>query len=188
MPEEVLPKPTEEEAMEQVYKKIVEIKGSDYWIIRLKKKTVLLIAGGLILLMWGVIGGRWLLHRFPGRITIKNNMIVIEQPVNPNDLEPTVPKLSGPYIRIRNTTLNEAGAATMAQFLKDRGYQRVEVVADKESTVSGVLVVTKTQNEALRRELVAALAQTYHLTSPSAQLTEDSDLDAVIFYGIKARL
>jgi hypothetical protein len=178
---------TQEEATEQVYKKIVEIKSSDYWIIRIRKKTVLLFLGLMIAAMWIFILGQKLWQVYGGKVSFSNGMIVIQHDVQEESTNSPLPVVDGPLIRIRNTVIESQGSEEIANLLKDKGYLNVELVPDTESTLSGVSIVVKPGNDVLLTELQSALEATYKVGSPAAALTVDSDFDAVIFYGIDAK-
>jgi hypothetical protein len=178
---------TQEEATEKVYQKIVEIKSSDYWIFRIKKKRVLVILGFLLGAIWMFLIGQKLWQMYGGAVSFQNGMIVIQHETTFEPLPTELKEVDGPLVRIRNTQLDSGEADELVALLAEEGFVNVEIVPDTESTLSGISIVTKPDMEALRTELSILLESDYALSSPAAKLTEDSDFDVVIFYGIDAK-
>ena len=177
---------THEEELKPAQNKIIEIKNREEWVIRLKKRTLLLGLGVILGAMWLVLIGKWFGSNYGGKIHFGKGIIVIEQAVDQANITP-VPIAAGPKIRIRDTIADATGAAELMNQLKQVGFENVEVVEDNTSEFSGVGVVVKVDGAELRLKLEEALKQNYAVTSPSAELTADSDFDAVVFYGSHAR-
>lgn len=178
---EALPGSTDEVA-EQIYQQIAKSESHEYWTIRLKKKVVLGILGVLILFLWiGVFANYFMQSR---------GMTLPWQVVDETSQTPEATAAAviasqndeGVKIRIRNISGDEEGAVQLAQFLQSRGYAAVEVLEDSETEFDGVAIVVKADGSEIRDDLGPVVKEMYETSSPSAELTQDSDFDAVILY------
>jgi hypothetical protein len=88
-------------------------------------------------------------------------------------------------VRIRNHNVSDEEAEKMQTIFTEEGFAFVEVVPDPESEYDGVTIITKAQGETVRELITGLLADTYSLASPSAELTDDSDFDAVILLALE---
>lgn len=177
--EEQTQDPTQD-AAEAIYKELAEIKGADYWVIRIRKKTVLLISGLAIFLMWVVILGGWAVERYKPEWAFWN-----PQSETTQELVPTATPAPEALIKIR--IRDNHSDPQIAQAIRDRlqssGFTQMELVDDHESDYVGIMIITKVSDPKVKQKIETILAETYPISSPSAELTEDSDFGAVILVG-----
>lgn len=157
----------------------------DYWHLRLKKKTTVLIIGLLILGLWLVLGGRYLMqnHQVPVSLSFKGQDLVAQTAA------PTTEPTQRPAVLIRVRYIKPdlaTAAAELAAYLGEKGYPGAETALDEASNYTGIMVVTKTATDPVRAGLEAVLEERYDLASAAAELTADSDFDAVVLYAPSA--
>jgi len=153
---------------------------SDQVVIKLSKSKLMLLLGILVLVMWAVPIARG------AQMAIKSMNINVKWNLNiklPWQAAPAAEKAETIKVRIRDVAGVAGKADEVAAVLKEAGYEFVEVQKDTESEADGMQVITKPDDEKIRSGLEAALATKYELASPSAQLTDDSDFDAVVVLG-----
>ena len=159
----------------------IEVKErNDYWHLKFRKKTVLISGGILILGLWiGWAAQRFINNENRSSLSLKGIFLKVEK-TEPTAAPTPVPEI---MIRIRYPLTELAtGAAELAESLKSEGYTGVETVWDQESEYQGIFVISKPSELALRDKLEGFLASRFTLASPAAELTADSDFDAVILY------
>ncbi|OGV97588.1 hypothetical protein A2W24_06115 [Microgenomates group bacterium RBG_16_45_19] len=166
-------KPTDSlEANLEVIAQHLEVKENhDHWHLKIKKKPVLILGGLLILVMWGIVAVR--------QFKLPQVALVTET----TEVAPSPTPLPEIMIRVRYRETSLASpAAELARYLTDAGYPVIDTVFDENSDYTGIFIVTKAENQPLRTTLAGILAAKYPLASPTAELTSDSDFDAVILY------
>lgn len=172
---------------EELYRNLAEIKGNEYFVFRTKKKTVLIVVGVLVLLMWLVPLSKWAIETYVPQYAFWNPELVEQVKESRVEVaEEVVEEVVEDVfrIRIRNNSQIENAAQDMSDFLMENGFVYVEVVDDPESDYEGVFIVTKPGDDESRSKVEAVLTERYELASPSAELTEDSDFQVVILFGL----
>lgn len=168
------PKPGSTEAISQeLYQQITQATAHEYWTLRVKKKSALVIAGILIILLW---------LSSLGRLLLSQRQITRSEEVEPT---PTAEVTEEGYkVRVRyNREENASAAAELAAFLLDQpevGF--TDTAPDFESDYDGVSVVTKSGDFETRRNILILVESQYATSSIAAQLTEDSNIDASVFF------
>jgi hypothetical protein len=168
--------PSTESVAKELYKQIADIKDEEYITFRFRKKSFLLLLGFLVALMWlyplGRHGAQQVAEGGIGSLWSKP----AESEISQGSTDATYPY----RVRIRNHNVSDEEAEKMQSLFIEEGFAFVEVVPDPESEYDGVTIITKAQGATVRELITGLLAETYSLASPSAELTDDSDFDAVI--------
>jgi hypothetical protein len=178
---------TPEQTAENIYKQLAEIKSDEYFVWRVKKNSFLVFLGIMIVLMWLVVLLKPVIEKYqPGWVFWNPNLNTQQ---NQNSLTAPAPAIEASpsarfKIRVRNNSSTAGAAQDLAERLGKAGYTDVEVVDDQKSEYAGVFIITKPNGTELQKQLSAVLNDAYPLSSPSAELTMDSDFDAVILFGI----
>jgi hypothetical protein len=177
--------PTEaDEVAEEIYKQIAQNKERDYWTIRIRKKGLLVLLGIALVLVWSVMIGKLVMDQ--RGISLPWQKTDIQEEASTSAELAVAPEQMN-KVRIRNIVGDEEGAVQLALFLKSKGFEAVEVIEDKESDFKGVAVVVKPGDEETRAKLEPIVKELYETSSPSAELTDDSDFTAVILYAPNER-
>jgi len=172
-----------DEVTEALYKQIAEVKADEYVTFRFRKKKILLLLGLGLILLWIMPLGRYLWSIYGGRVYFNGDqLVIVHEELTIITPSPAV-AANGPKIRIRNTATESAEVEGIVNLLKNNGYENLEVVSDTESVFAGVGIVVKAGQENLSEKLRALLTDAFPLSTTAAELTTDSDFDAVIFYG-----
>ncbi len=86
-------------------------------------------------------------------------------------------------VRVKSNAGEEVNAA-LVEVLKSGGYESIEVLEESESEYEyDLAVVTKIGDDVLKQELEALLGQFYDVASASAELSDDSEISALIQVG-----
>lgn len=169
-----------EQTAQAIYKELAQLKGSDYWVFRIRKKTLLLLAGFGIVIMWMAILGGYLVKTYKPEWVfwdIQGETLVEKGPTATPAPEALI------RIRIRDNHTDPQVSQAITELLHNKGYQQVETVDDHASEYSGIMIVTKREAIELNQLMNSLLKENYTLSSPSAELTEDSDFQVVILVG-----
>jgi len=156
---------------------------ADFFVVKVKKSVVMLLLGLLVIAMWAVPVTRGI------KLYLSQKGISITLPfLNKGDDSPEASgsgelQAEGPKIRIRDSSETDDGAQKLATLLEEAGFNAVEVQTDTENEYDGLGLIVKPGEDELRQQIVAALGSEYKIGSPSAELTADSDFDAVILFG-----
>ena len=155
------------------------IEDSDTMVLKIKKSKVIFVAGLLVLLMWIIplAKGFASLAKSTGLDSKIPFLSSQEEPVE----EEIIEEVEGPKIRIRNASGKTEWGEEVANTLIDLGYEKVEIQEENEE-YEGMSLIVKEGDEEVRDMINEALTA-YVLASPSAQLTSDSDFDAVLLLG-----
>jgi hypothetical protein len=170
---------------EQIYTNLAKVKASDYVIWRVRKRTILVVCGALVALMWIAILGRMGIENYLPRFAYWNPEIREKWALSQIPTPTPTPEASPAArlkIRIRDNSEASGSAQILADLLINQGFAKTEVVDDHQSEYVGISVITKTGDQETRPLLESALQAKYTLASPSAELTNDSDFDAVILF------
>jgi hypothetical protein len=168
---------------EQIYSQIAENKERDYWTLKFRKKHALVVLGFLLVAGWVFMVANLILTQRG----ISMPWQQVSEPVASDSAQLTVDPQALQKIRIRNIIGDEQGAIALALWLKTNGFEAVEVIEDTESDFKGVAVVVKPGDDTTRKDLETLVSQMYQTSSPSAELTVDSDFSAVILYAPEER-
>lgn len=181
--EDTTPQSTSTESVaKELYRQIADIKDEEYVTFRFRKKSFLLLLGFLVALMW-----LYPLGRYGARQVAEQGLGSLWSKPAESETRDTNTQFAYPYrVRIRNHNVSDEDAEKMQAIFTGEGFAFVEVVPDPESEYDGVTIVTKAQAEAVRELITGLLADTYSLASPSAELTDDSDFDAVILLALES--
>jgi hypothetical protein len=183
-----VPAASADEVAENLYRQLASIKGNDYLVLRIKKKSLLVSMGLLLVLMWVMVVGKQVIEWKKPQWAIWNrNQEQTTQTPAPTGI-PTASPQSLMRIRVRNNNDTLGAAQALADFLKGKGYTNIEVADDQQSDYVGIMVIVKPSNKDLQKQLTDLLKDQYTLSSPSAELTADSDFDAVILDGNPAKI
>jgi hypothetical protein len=165
---------------QKIYKDIAETKGSEFIVIRIKKSVVLLVLGIILVLLWLIPVLRWV--GVAGIFQTQSPAATPRLTPAPVELDSRInnPEM---VILVRNNADQEQ-ARRLQEYLLGRGYLTVTMVDDPGGDYTGVKVVVRPGDSALRTEMEEILGDTYEVSSPSAELTEDSTVDAVILVGL----
>lgn len=174
---------TSDVVAEQIYSQIAENKERDYWTLKLRKKHALVVLGLVLVVGWVLMVANLILTQRG----ISMPWQQVSEPVASDAAQLTVDPQALEKIRIRNIIGDEQGAIALALWLKNNGFEAVEVIEDTESDFKGVAVVVKPGDDTTRKELETLVSQMYQTSSPSAELTVDSDFSAVILYAPEER-
>lgn len=174
---------TSDMVAEQIYSQIAENKERDYWTLRLRKKHALVVLGLLLVVGWALMVINLILTQ--QGINMPWQQVAQQEATGAAQL--TVDSQALQKIRIRNIIGDEEGAIALALWLKNNGFKAVEVIDDPESDFKGVAVVVKPGDDLMRKNLETLVGQMYQTSSPSAELTVDSDFSAVILYAPEER-
>ena len=176
-----------DEVAENLYRQLASLKGNDYFVLRIKKKSLLVSLGLLLVLMWVMVVGKQVIEwKKPQWAFWNRDQNQTVQMPSPTPV-PTVPPQAIYRIRVRNNNDTAGAAQTLADFLKVKGYTNIEVVDDQQSDYVGIMVIVKPSQKDLQQQLTTLLNEQFVLASPSAELTADSDFDAVILDGNPAK-
>ncbi len=169
---------------ETLYKQLNEVNKNQYFIFRIKKRAFILGFGILITLMWVVVGVMSLIEWKAPHMAFWNRptqeQVTLQETPSPTLIPPDI------RIRVRNHLNATVSAQAIVTLLADNGYPGAELIDDPESDYQGLVVVTKPEDAELRQELEKILSELYVVSSPSAELTQDSDFSAVILFGKNA--
>ena len=177
------PSTSQDDPNNQLYEEIIKSHQSEYLILKVRKRLILWILGLGVVVMWFSFFFSDHLNSLFVRSS-EPDPVAVEQSVSVS--EPTIAMADVFDYRVRvRSRLDPVGAQSAHDLLVDQGVVYVEVVEDPESEYEGVSVITKQDGDAIRSDIETLLSQAYSLSSPSAVLTDDSDFDAVVLYGLE---
>lgn len=168
---------------ETLYKELSTIKGNDYLVLRVRKKMFVTLMGVLVFLMWAVLLGRIGIERYKPEWAVWNQAVMDQAILESVMPAPTAAAEALVRIRVRDNSGVDGAGQSLVDYLIASGYTTIELAADEGSDYSGLMVVVKPNQNTLREQLEGLLRERYITSSPSAELTADSDFDAVILYG-----
>jgi hypothetical protein len=164
---------TDEELTDELFKRIASVRSSEYFIIKIRKRNVLVLLGIIIASFWILaLWKYWQLDQIIGQFSPSPEKNLEEAFTNDENL----------FLRIRTPTDQLDQAELLQTYLQDNGYPAVDLVGDESLIMQGVSIVVKPGNESIRDQLQQILSAKYSLSSPSAELALDSDFDAVILF------
>ena len=160
---------------EQIDKHISHAEEKDYFVLRIQKKRALIVMGALVGIMWVLPAVRAVELLFlDGNSLFSDKAPTTE--IDNQDEEDSV------KIRIKNSSGDPSLGENLAEKLTESQYDFVELVED-EASMSGVQIITSQESSYLYEALARLLQEDFTLSTPSAELSVDSDFDAVILLG-----
>jgi hypothetical protein len=171
---------------EKLYRDIAKTQQKEYLVMRISKRSILFFGGVFLAVMWlrpiTNLVMRQVYDKPDEAVTSQTNNIaasptptvevILDERINDANI----------LIRIRDNA--EAGMASgLRDYLFSKGYKNIELYDDHGSQYTGLGVVVKPNATDLRAELEAIIGEEYQVSSPAAELTEDSQVDAVVLFG-----
>ena len=172
---------------QQVDEQMKEAQKGDYIEIKVHKKKLIVFLGFLVILMWIIpitkAAQTMLIPEGSFKIPFLNKDSEEETIVEQQNKEVVseASESGGLKVRVKYHPEDEQAANLLAGTLKEQGFEYVDVMID-ENITSGISVATKAEGLQKRIELEDWLKQEYEVASTSAELSADSDFDAVILF------
>lgn len=181
-----------EELAQKIQAQLLEHSEADYWTIRVRKQSVLLAMGVALLTMWlvPVVTHGYNSGWFSGVAQIPGRAMALFERSEPADMgdsdgltDAVMIEREEIVVRVKYDQ-NQEYAESIAELIETWGYQLIDVIEENEGVLeSGIEIVVKRDQEVVRAIVQADLGQLYRISSASAELTDDSDFDAVIIIG-----
>lgn len=188
--------PTPEEVAKALNDQILQARHADYWVIRIKKQTLLVFIGVAILTLWlmpfiqklpelakGYAAGYSLIPKPPFIVQKGSSLIATPTPEPTATPTPSPESTTSAKIRVRYIPANSEQAKLLSDTLAQAGYGSADLAEDKQITEKTNSIVVKPDGAELRAKLQTLLKESYNLATSSALLAADSDFDALILLG-----
>lgn len=173
---------------EKLYRDIAKTQRKEFVVLRVRKRTLLFAGGVLLVLMWLLPLIRWFVSAGFSKPVIQKVVEEVKTEVSPTSVpvEAVDNRINdtGIMIRIRDNG-GEGMAQSLQTHLLSKGYLNVELIDDHGSQYTGLGVVVKPNAIDLREEVESIIGDKYDIASPSAELTEDSEVDALVLFGLQ---
>ena len=184
--------PPEAKLASKIDEQIFQAKKGDYITLKIPAKLLLAVLGLILILMWSIP-----IVKSLDLITGNNYLELILSKIRPGqsqseDVDPQekvvqkTPEASQsavPIIRIKHIETTLDSAQEIQTLLKNLGYEETELKLETELSEDNE-IISKPDQDALHQSLAKVLVDTYQISAtPSAQLSADSDFDAVIILG-----
>lgn len=174
--------PSPEELAKIIDEQIQKAQENDFITLKLKKKTALLLMGLILLSAWA-----YPIYQL-AKVGLGENLPFIDNYLNRDqqthtEVEQPEKDQVDEEVRIRVKLAKDGDldqAKAIATSLEENGFELVEIFEDQEETYEQSSIVTKKDQGELNSQIFQILSESYSLSSSSAQLSDDSDFQAVI--------
>lgn len=164
-------------------KQIAENNSGDFYVLRIRKQHFLLLAGLAILIMWMLALVR------PDFDSVKGVISKIiprdaTSEMTTSDPETQQQELKKLQVRIKYIEDQQNQVETVRNALSDLNFEVIDSVVDPTISEIGYHIVVKPDHQDIAASMSAALSDQFTIATDSAQLSADSDFDAVFILGL----